>query len=392
MIESYKYLKQDSGDAIVALLAQIAQKIQVNDTYGNIASIASSYPSPFKPTLAALRVNQLWFTALGLCVLSTVVTMLAKQWLYEYTVGLTYAGDFAYGRRARKQIQEQVNKLTQKLQRLQDERLHLQQQSSRPGQELAMQQIQRLRQQPTLRIDCRREREEKRERRLQQKKDSLQRDLDRLKEQPAHSLRHQVRLRQHRFEGLLRWNVPKIIACLPLMLHLAVLLFAIGLAILVWELDGSSARIITTLTSLTFIAYMLTTILSSFKTSCPYKTPLSHLIHNVGFALKIIQAYTYIGKPFHGVLMALRFSKNGGRLRRSEEEEVEDRVKDLDIKSLVWLQQNTQDMAVALDATHALGKIFGDSTHTEEPQARRQSVSSLDSQSTLSTLDPDFLE
>lgn len=164
--------------------------MQVNDTYHNIAFNAPLSPSPFKPTTIALRVNQTWLFSLSVSIAACVLSMLAKAWLTEYSMGLTYTGN--------------------------------------------------------------------------------SRNL----------LRDQARLRQHRWEALNKWLVPQIIALIPLILHFAVLLFAIGLAALLWELDQGCAEVITFLTGLASVVYLGTTVLPCIWTSCPYKTPLSHFCIN----------------------------------------------------------------------------------------------------------------
>ncbi|RPD52653.1 hypothetical protein L226DRAFT_460509, partial [Lentinus tigrinus ALCF2SS1-7] len=48
----------------------------------------------------------------------------------------------------------------------------------------------------------------------------------------------QGRHRQYRMDGLHKWNLPAILSLLPLLLHLALLLFFAGLVDFVWDLNG----------------------------------------------------------------------------------------------------------------------------------------------------------
>lgn len=243
---------------MVNILAQIARSMNVSDSNGVISGHinGNNVPTvPFKPTRLSSRVNTLWFTALGLSITSSMMTMLAKQWLYEYSVEMT--GTSSRGSR--------------------------------------------------------------------------------------HRLEAQAQLRQYRYEGMVNWHVTEIIACLPLMLHLSVLLFAVGLILLLWHLDHNSAAVITLLSAMTFVAYMITTILPSFFTECPYKTPLSHFISNAG---RIIAWITR--------KLAYKFRPNGkendadikltGVLLEKEKKEVEQHKDQLSRKSLRWLKENTPEL------------------------------------------------
>lgn len=80
-------------------------------------------------------------------------------------------------------------------------------------------------------------------------------------------LQNQARLRQYRYEGLKRWHVAEIIASLPLILHLALLLFALGLILHLWSIDRITAGIITFLASVVTAFYFITAVISSYRVS-----------------------------------------------------------------------------------------------------------------------------
>jgi len=82
IIESYKTLKQDSGDITVALLAQISNQL----ANGTNAVIPSPTPNKaqFEPPASALRVNVLWFLSLTFSLACALVATLVQQWSRNY--------------------------------------------------------------------------------------------------------------------------------------------------------------------------------------------------------------------------------------------------------------------------------------------------------------------
>ncbi|KAH7335680.1 hypothetical protein B0J17DRAFT_600427, partial [Rhizoctonia solani] len=77
---------------------------------------------------------------------------------------------------------------------------------------------------------------------------------------PAHT--HAL-LRQARFDGLNSWWALHIIALLPTLLHLALLLFALGLVVYLWTLDLAVAAVTCVVVALTLIFYFATTLLGA---------------------------------------------------------------------------------------------------------------------------------
>ncbi|KAG8714948.1 hypothetical protein FRC09_017079 [Ceratobasidium sp. 395] len=85
-------------------------------------------------------------------------------------------------------------------------------------------------------------------------------------------------LRQSRLEGLERWWALHIISLLPSLLHLALLLFSIGLVIYLWTMSTGLAAVIATITGLTFSLYVLTVILGATFEFCPFVTEISEYL------------------------------------------------------------------------------------------------------------------
>ncbi|KAF7291924.1 hypothetical protein MIND_01217800 [Mycena indigotica] len=78
LIESYKTLVQDPGDATVQLLQQILVVSSNNSTSTPIIQ------EPFTPAVSSLVCNALWFTSLGLSLSCALVATLLEQWARDF--------------------------------------------------------------------------------------------------------------------------------------------------------------------------------------------------------------------------------------------------------------------------------------------------------------------
>ncbi|KAG8778856.1 hypothetical protein FRC12_024770 [Ceratobasidium sp. 428] len=87
----------------------------------------------------------------------------------------------------------------------------------------------------------------------------------------------QARKRQRRWDGLKEWRVPEVITFLPSLLHLALLLFAVGLTVYLWSIHLGAAIPVLVVTGMSVAAYGVSTILPLLDENCPYSTPLSKL-------------------------------------------------------------------------------------------------------------------
>uniref|UniRef100_A0A0W0FIF7 DUF6535 domain-containing protein n=1 Tax=Moniliophthora roreri TaxID=221103 RepID=A0A0W0FIF7_MONRR len=77
LIESYKWLQEDTGEATVSLLKQVSQ--QLRDP-----QFAPAEPEAFRPSTSSIRINCLWFLSLILALVSGLLGILCKQWLREH--------------------------------------------------------------------------------------------------------------------------------------------------------------------------------------------------------------------------------------------------------------------------------------------------------------------
>lgn len=93
--------------------------------------------------------------------------------------------------------------------------------------------------------------------------------------QTSGSARKRGQIRHLRFTGLIDWNVLRIIATLPIVLHLSLALFFVGLVIYLVSLNLPVVYVVAVIVCVTFAAYFVATILPLVYPRCPYRTPLT---------------------------------------------------------------------------------------------------------------------
>ncbi|PCH42418.1 hypothetical protein WOLCODRAFT_51656, partial [Wolfiporia cocos MD-104 SS10] len=82
-----------------------------------------------------------------------------------------------------------------------------------------------------------------------------------------------VRIWHLRHTAFIKWRIPQIIAILPVLLQIALVLFLVGLVIRLWPLNQVVAHVMAALLAILSAFLIVTAILPTFNTSCPYKSP-----------------------------------------------------------------------------------------------------------------------
>ncbi|KAG9122668.1 hypothetical protein FRC07_000862 [Ceratobasidium sp. 392] len=153
-----------------------------------------------------------------------------------------------------------------------------------------------------------------------------------LQSRPRHAYSHAL-LRQSRLEGLDQWWALHIIALLPSLLHLSLLLFAIGLVVYLWSLDKAIASVIIGVIGVTVVFYVITAILGAIYDYCPYVTQVSGYLQS---------AYKYVLRK------GTRSTSFDSRPSFTPE---------LDLRALLWLANNARDPAVVDCSYQALAGL-----------------------------------
>lgn len=93
------------------------------------------------------------------------------------------------------------------------------------------------------------------------------------------SPRERSRIRQLRFSGLCAWQVPAIVAFLPLLIRIALTLFLAGLIVFIHSLHPVVMWTVTSLIIAWLLSYTSSLILPSILPDCPYKSPESLIFY-----------------------------------------------------------------------------------------------------------------
>ncbi|KEP45973.1 putative transmembrane protein [Rhizoctonia solani 123E] len=88
----------------------------------------------------------------------------------------------------------------------------------------------------------------------------------------------QARRRQQRWDGLVKWRMKEVIVLLPSLIHVSLLLFAIGLCVFLWDVHYGVAIPVVIVTTTAAGAYFACTIVPLLYHFCPYGTVLSRAI------------------------------------------------------------------------------------------------------------------
>ncbi|KAI0766491.1 hypothetical protein BC629DRAFT_1243585, partial [Irpex lacteus] len=89
VIVSYPQLQEDiAGETLRVLRAIANQTAAYSTAFGaplvNSTIVASTTTTPFQPSVAAIRINILWFTSLVISLATASFAILVKQWLRAY--------------------------------------------------------------------------------------------------------------------------------------------------------------------------------------------------------------------------------------------------------------------------------------------------------------------
>ncbi|KAK0484023.1 hypothetical protein IW261DRAFT_1417738 [Armillaria novae-zelandiae] len=169
---------------------------------------------------------------------------------------------------------------------------------------------------------------------------------------PSGTPRDRSRIRQYRYVGFEKWQVPIIIGLLPVLMHVALAIFFVGLFLFLFPLSRPIAVVVGTIAAAVYLAYVVTNILPLLYPQCPYKTPLSYLIQ---------QAYTR--SPIPALLILLTKSPAtysqfaNASIQEAEHQAVKGMSHDLDVQSLHWLFTRSSNPTVRSIVVQAIGGL-----------------------------------
>ncbi|KAF8189234.1 hypothetical protein K438DRAFT_1593668, partial [Mycena galopus ATCC 62051] len=93
------------------------------------------------------------------------------------------------------------------------------------------------------------------------------------------SAREQALIRQFRFDGLITWRVQGIVGILPILLHLSLILFLVGLIVFLHPLNVVMTWVSGGITFTAIALYLGANLLPILFLQCPYRTTFTDILH-----------------------------------------------------------------------------------------------------------------
>src|SRR5882757_6957601 len=90
--------------------------------------------------------------------------------------------------------------------------------------------------------------------------------------------KQRAKTREFRFLGMERWKLPEMVAMLPLLIQISLLLFFIGLIVFLFHISKPAFGVTTAIFGIGIVYYAITTSISVFVTSSPFRSPLSRTL------------------------------------------------------------------------------------------------------------------
>ncbi|PVF97159.1 hypothetical protein CPB86DRAFT_760725 [Serendipita vermifera] len=89
------------------------------------------------------------------------------------------------------------------------------------------------------------------------------------------SARKRALQRHMRFTGIRTWKVAELIACLPLLIFIALFLFFVGIADWLWHINQTISAIVMSTICIGFLLYAVTHVIGIIYIDAPFRTPMS---------------------------------------------------------------------------------------------------------------------
>ncbi len=186
---------------------------------------------------------------------------------------------------------------------------------------------------------------------------------------PSGTPRDRSFIRQFRYSGFQKWHVRIIIGLLPVLMHLALAIFCVGLVVFLFPLRETLSWITCAGTVIIYGAYSAAAVLPILYPQCPYRTPLCDLAYSAFCHTAPRLSWSFWRKDaFVEALMRHSFSEMLRYLPR---------VHTRKTRSLTMIESNAvQQMSTKL-AAEALNWLFSVSSNTSIQSIVIQSIGGL---------------
>ncbi|KAF5393034.1 hypothetical protein D9757_001106 [Collybiopsis confluens] len=169
-------------------------------------------------------------------------------------------------------------------------------------------------------------------------------------------------LRQYRFMGFETWKVSTIVGSLPVIMHLSLGLFLIGLVLFFIPLHFALSCVIGGITFAVYVLYFASNVLPIFFPRCPYRTPFSafflflgssfrHFVA-LGSRIKFLNAHSDTDAIANDLQPSLDDLESS-----AVQVEVEDVVHPLSVHALHWLFSTSTSPSVHSIVLQAIGGL-----------------------------------
>ncbi|KAJ6551290.1 hypothetical protein B0H19DRAFT_1263959 [Mycena capillaripes] len=230
LIESYKSLNADPGDAVVRLLTQISRQLDAMNN-GTGGSVTSRLPASFAPSASSLICNTLWFISLGLSLSCALIAILLGQWARDFVHKVEMRSAPVIRGRILSYLYYGARRFCQEMNY-----------SGRPG----------LR--PVIKI-------------------SFEISISQLSFIPQSG-----RLRLTRLPRIYSFNMHVVVEVVPLLIHASLFIFLVGLVAFLIPVNTIVMAVSATILVILVVVYSTFTILPITHFDCPYNTPLSAVL------------------------------------------------------------------------------------------------------------------
>ncbi|KAK0459899.1 hypothetical protein IW261DRAFT_1578227 [Armillaria novae-zelandiae] len=186
---------------------------------------------------------------------------------------------------------------------------------------------------------------------------------------PSGTPQQRSRVRQFHYGGFQKWHVLIIIGLLPVLMHLALGIFFVGLTVFLALLGPDLSWVIGMGTVAAYTAYLITIFLSILYPQCPYRTPLSDLVYVPYHYIAEDLFPKHVRPLFMKKVQQPNFTQENPGAKISSLDDLERGVvqkesETLSVEALRWLFSWSSNRTVHAGA--AVKKVFGEATHIRE--------------------------
>jgi hypothetical protein len=192
-----------------------------------------------------------------------------------------------------------------------------------------------------------------------------------------------AKTREFRYLGMKRWKLPEMVGILPLLIQISLLLFSIGLVLFLFHISTPSFGVTTAIFGLGILYYTMTTSISVFVTSSPFRSPLSHTLATVYRRLHVDVSPMFY--DFIGPRMDITPATALGRVRRSIHIILQKSRPYPEINFKDPVAETTMDEVQLSTVASALQRIHDSAPNSQQSEALQWSVWQVAGSATLST-------